>query len=286
MSNYEIFVDVSADVAPEAAARVHFISMEYSVGESMRMCTGTDSAEDFKTFYNSQRGGDLTKTSQITPVKYCEAVASTLAAGTSVLYLCLSSGLSSTFQSAQMAQKMLKEDYPNVDFIPVDTLGATGGMGVLVERALRNLDAGMSLQDNAADMVYAAQHIRHWFMVQDLMYLKRGGRLSAATAAVGTLLNIKPILQIDKEGRLTTDYKERGFKAAARKLISLFSESYDAQSGDVIYIIHADAEDIAEQLKNEVQALYPQATVRVHYLTPIIGAHTGPNMAAVCYMGK
>lgn len=284
--NYVILMDVSGDLDPSVVAQgeVEFIPMEYSLGSEMRVCSKPESRETLTLFYNGQRNGDFTKTSQISPYMYESYLKPFLEAGKSVLYLCLSSGLSSTYQSALMAKNTLKEEYPDVDFYPVDTLAATGGMGVLAERAIRNRKNGMSIEENAADITSATKHIHLWFMVQDLMYLKRGGRVSAASAMIGTALNITPILYVTKEGKLDTIAKKRGSKAAVKYLISKFTETYDASSDDVIYVIDADIPSLGDTIEAEVRKLYPNATIRRSGLSPIIGAHTGPNMAALIHL--
>jgi len=286
---YLIFADASADIDKNFGEEneIHYIPMEYSLGEEMRTCAGVEPADVMKAFYNGQRNGDLTKTSQISPYMYREYLEPFFKEGYSVLYLCLSSGLSSTYQSALLAKEELKEDYPEQDFYPIDSLAATGGMGVLAERAARNLKAGMSIEDNYNDIVKATANIRHWFMVEDLMYLKRGGRVSATTAVVGSALNIKPILKIDENGKLITIAKKRGSKAAMGELVELFKNTYDdCYKDDVISIVHADAEEAAEELKGRILEVCPGATIRMGYLSPIIGAHTGPGMLAVCHMGS
>lgn len=284
---YKIFADVSTDINLEGIneGAISFIPMEYSLGADMRTCSGPETRETLKLFYDGQRSGDLTKTSQITPFMYAEYVDEAMKEGFSVLYLCLSSGLSSTFQSALMAQEELKEKYPDLDFLPVDTLSATGGMGVLAERAIRNQENGMSLMDNYNDMLASAKRVKAWFLVQDLMYLKRGGRISGATAIVGTALNITPILRILKDGKLDTIQKKRGTKAAIKYLLEMFDKSFDGNMDDVVYVIDADCSEIGEQLEAELLAKYPNLKVKRNGLTPIIGAHTGPGMAAICHMG-
>lgn len=285
---YLIFADVSADIDEKygKAHDIHYIPMEYSLGADMRTCEGVENVEVMKAFYDGQRNGDFTKTSQISPYMYKEYLTPYFQKGYSVLYLCLSSGLSSTYQSALMAKNELEEEFPGLLFMPVDTLAATGGMGVLAERAIRNKESGMSIEDNYANLVEATKNIRHWFMVEDLMYLKRGGRVSAATAVVGSALNIKPVLKIDENGKLITIAKKRGAKAAMNELLELFKNTYDSSTDDVIYIAHADAPVMAMEFKEKLQEIAPNATIRVGYLSPIIGAHTGPGMMAVCHIGK
>lgn len=282
-------MDVSGDI-DEAYAKendLRFVPMEYSLGEEMRVSEGVQPDDIMKKFYDGQRNGDLTKTSQISPYMYEEYLDEAFKEGYSVLYLSLSSGLSSTYQSALMAKAELKEKYPEQDFYPVDSLAATGGMGVLIERAIRNKEAGMSIEDNYEDLVAATHKIKHYFMVQDLMYLKRGGRVSATTAVVGTMLNVKPILEINEEGKLITIAKKRGNKAAIAGLLDYFKEHFnDSLKNDVIYVIDADIKELGDSLADTVKQLYPDITVRRSTLSPIIGAHTGPGMVAVCFMGK
>ena len=289
MSKYLIYMDVSGDI-DEAYAKekdLRFVPMEYSLGEEMRVSEGVQPDDIMKKFYDGQRNGDLTKTSQISPYMYEEYLDEAFKEGYSVLYLSLSSGLSSTYQSALMAKAELKEKYPEQDFYPVDSLAATGGMGVLIERAIRNKEAGMSIEDNYEDLVAATHKIKHYFMVQDLMYLKRGGRVSATTAVVGTMLNVKPILEINEEGKLITIAKKRGNKAAISGLVDYFKEHFnDALKNDVVYIVDADIKELGDLLADTVKQLYPDITVRRSTLSPIIGAHTGPGMVAVCFMGK
>ncbi len=289
MSKYLIYMDVSGDI-DEAYAKendLRFVPMEYSLGEQMRVSEGVQTDDIMKKFYDGQRNGDLTKTSQISPYMYEEYLDEAFKEGYSVLYLSLSSGLSSTYQSALMAKTELKEKYPEQDFYPVDSLAATGGMGVLIERAIRNKKAGMSIEDNYEDLVAATHKIKHYFMVQDLMYLKRGGRVSATTAVVGTMLNVKPILEINEEGKLITIAKKRGNKAAISGLLDYFKEYFNASlKDDVVYVIDADIKELGDSLADTVKQLYPDITVRRSTLSPIIGAHTGPGMVAVCFMGK
>ena len=211
---YLIAVDAAADI-DEAFFRekeIVLFPMDYSLGEEMVSCQTMESEEQLKTFYKAQASGELTRTSQITPYLYRKYVSPYLKEGTSVLYLTLSSGLSSTYSSACNAAVSLKEEYPDAEFLPVDSLAATGGMGILAERAVRNLEKGLSLQENAADLKEAVQHLQHWFLVSDMQYLKRGGRVSASAAAIASVLSIKPILQIDREGKLPVIGKARGTK--------------------------------------------------------------------------
>lgn len=288
MEKYLIFMDVSGDVDPEVAQEyeLKFLPMDYTLGNNMRKCEKMEDKDTLKLFYDGQRKGDFTKTTQISPYMYEEFMTPYFEEGYSVLYISLSGGLSSTYESACHAKKELKKKYPAQDFYVVNSLAATGGMGVLVERAIRNKKNGLSAKQNFDDLTFATHRLKHWFMVQDLNYLKRGGRISAATAAMGTMLNVRPILKIDEEGKLVTIAKKRGDKAAARELLDRFAETYDPGMGDAIYIIDADNNEIAAVIQEKLETMYPNAVIRRSMLSPIIGAHTGPGMVAICHMGK
>lgn len=286
--DYVILMDVSGDVKPDfiEAGSIGCIPMEYSIGAEMRICKGPETREVLHEFYDSQRKGDLTKTSQISPFLYEEHMRPYFEKGQSVLCLCLSSGLSSTFSSACMAKTSIEEQYLNQKFMPVDSLAASGGIGILAERAVRNKAAGMSLEENYDDIVKTTHRLKHWFLVQDLMYLKRGGRVSAATAVVGTALNIKPILEINSEGKLDTIAKIRGNRQAADYIIKQFKNTYDDASMDPIYIIDADDAATADYLEEKIREIYPNIEIRRSGLSPIIGAHTGPGLGAIIHLAK
>lgn len=285
---YLIFSDASCDVEAEIVERygVRFIPMEYSIGDVMHVCEGKESADVLKRLYDGQRRGDLTRTTQINPYTYIDKFTPFIKQGQSIIYLALSSGLSDTCKSACNAKKVLKEQYPEADVFVVDTLGATCGMGVLVERACRNRENGMSAEDNYNDLVAATKNIRHWFMVQDLMYLKRGGRISGATAVIGSMLNIRPILKVNESGRLETVEKKRGNNGALNALFEKFRESYDDSSGDSVYVADADAKELGDSLAETIEKAFPGVKVKRSMFSPIIGAHTGPGVVIVCYMGK
>ncbi len=287
MDKYMICMDASGDILKKAAGEngIEFVPMEYSLGDEMRTSHGCESEEILKKFYDGQRGGDLTKTSQISPFMYEEYFQQFLEKGQSILYFCLSSGLSSTYQSSVLAAESLKEKYPNAEVLSVDTLAATGGIGLLVEKAIENRDAGMDIHENFESMKALVPHLRHFFMVQDLMYLKRGGRVSAATAIVGSALNIKPILKIDENGKLVTIDKKRGNKAAMSALFSYFKENYEPGLGNKIYICDGDTPKLAESLAAKVKEAVPGITVQRMMLSPIIGAHTGPGMLSMILFG-
>ena len=285
---YVICTDASCDLQLDVKEKnnVEFVPMEYSIGEEMRTSYGCEEDDILKKFYDGQRNGDLTKTTQITPYMYQSYFEKFLEEGKSVLYLCLSSGLSSTFNSACLAAQNLKDEYPDLDVFPIDSLSATGGMGVLVERAISNLNKGMTIEENRDDLENAKHDTKTWFLVDDLNYLKRGGRVSAATAFLGSMLNVKPLLRILPNGKLDTIMKKRGSRPAMLALFEIFKKSYDKEKGNVVYICDADNNSLADELTALVKEFDSNIIIRRTMLSPIIGAHTGPNMLAICHLGN
>lgn len=286
--NYEIFVDVSLDIDKDFAKEnnVRFVPMEYMLGEETFHCECPETDEMMHNYYDKLRQTIPTRTSQIVPFHYVSVFEPYVKEKRPILYISLSGGLSNTYESALMAVEMLKESYGEVAVEVVDSLGATGGMGLLTESACKNREAGMSLSENALWLRENASKVNYWFKVEDLMYLKRGGRISAATAVIGTALNIKPVLTINGEGKLDTIAKKRGDILALKYILDQFAENFDESFGRVVYICCADCKETAEKLKDMVLELYPDLIVKITMLSPIIGAHTGPDMVALIHYGK
>ncbi len=265
---------------------VAFVPMEYTVGGEARIAEGIEDDSVMRDFYAAQRKGIETTTSQISPFKYEETFRKYLEKGQSVLYFCLSSGLSDTYQASLIAVSELKDEFPDLSVISIDTLSATGGIGYLVERAIENRKKGMGIQENYESVLEVSSKLHQYFLVQDLMYLLRGGRVSAASAYVGTALNIRPILKIDTEGKLQTIAKKRGNKAAVKCLLDYFEELYDPAEGNLVYMCDGDEPELSSQLKESLLEKHPDLVIRQTMLCPVIGAHTGPGMASVIFAGK
>ncbi len=307
---YEIIADMSVDMDIKAAEKfnIKYIPMDFIVGGETVTASAPWDAAMMHDYYDRLRNKEETGTSQITPGMYEDAFEPYVRDGIPVLYVCLSSGLSSTYESAVHAVDMMKEKYgEKADIEVVDSLGATGGMGLLCEAAGLNREHGMGLKENAAWLRKAASYIGYWVMVEDLMYLKRGGRISGATAVVGTALNIKPILMINGEGRLETISKKRGSKLAMKYLAELYKENtgssieelctdeyfkdttdkeYIKDIVNTIYICCADRLEDAKELKSIAESINPDAKVKLTLLSPVIGAHTGPDIIALIHFGK
>ena len=285
--SYLIFSDVSIDVDRDFAQShdLRYVPMEYVLGDDTFYCNRPEDDEMMHNYYDKLRQKVRTQTSQITPSHYRDIFEPIVKDGQQAIYLSLSSGLSNTYESALLAVEELREDYDNVNIEVVNTYSATGGMGLLAESAFANMEAGMSLKENADWLREHAKMVNLWFKVEDLMYLKRGGRVSAATAVIGTALNIKPILRINDEGKLETIDKKRGSKLAIKSLVERFENTFDPTVSDVVYVCCADCMDDANTLKDMILENHPELKVRVTMLSPIIGAHTGPDMLALIHYG-
>ncbi|MBQ7231558.1 MAG: DegV family protein, partial [Oscillospiraceae bacterium] len=197
--------------------------------------------------------------------------------------ICFSSGLSTTYQSAVIAADELREAYPDRKINVVDSLCAALGQGLLVWHACRKRDAGESLEDVAAWVEANKLNVCHWVTVDDLFHLKRGGRVSATTALVGSMLNIKPIIKVDDNGKLLNVAKARGRKAAMDTLAKKVGEASDK---DTVFIAHGDCLADAEALAETIKAKHGVKNVHIGYVGAVIGAHTGPGVLVVFFMGQ
>ncbi len=287
--DYQIFMDVSGDVDPVLAKEENIgcVPMQYTVGEEMHTSYGPETREFMKVFYDGQRNGDLTQTTQITPFNYTEFFTPYLKKGIDCLYICLSSGLSSTYQSALLAASELGDDFPDARLVVLDSRSATAGIGLVLERAVKNKKAGLTIDENFVALEETVKKLKIKFMVQNLTYLRRGGRVGAAAATVANVLDIKPILEINEEGKLVTINKKRGNKQTLNTLLQYFEDERSFEdNGDPIYIVDSDSPEFSDYLYDEVRKRCPNHEIKRTSLSPIIGAHTGPGLGAVCHIGK
>ena len=284
---YKLFSDVTADVSEElmqGMPEVEFVPMQVELGGE-NYTYGPGGNLTVEHFYAEQRAGKFASTSQINPMVYRECFEKTLKAGEDILYLCFSSGLSSTLQSANLCAQELREEYPERKLIVVDTLCAAVGEAMLVREAARKQQEGLTIEELAAWVEENRLKICHWFTVDSFDHLKHGGRVSAAAAVVGTMLQIKPLLHVDEEGKLRVAEKPRGRKQAIRTQVAHMKEGWTPEMGKLVVIGHGDCPEDAEQLRQAVLKEFPDADIRVAYIGPVIGAHTGPGMLALIYWG-
>lgn len=242
--------------------------------------------DTLKDMYQGLRAGEVAKTSAVNPSRWSQAMEKALAAGKDVLVLAFSSGLSTTYQSAVIAAEELKDEYPDRKIQVIDTLCASMGQGLLVWYACKKRDEGLSMDEVAQWVLDNRLHLCHWFTVDDLMYLKRGGRISAATALVGTMLQIKPLLHVDDEGHLINMTKTRGRKAAIDAMVKKAQELGAGYDNSTMFISHGDCLSDAEYLSRQLKEKCGVKDVVISYVGAVIGSHSGPGTLALFFLGS
>ena len=273
--------DLPADMYQQLDLEVVSLSVLYK-GESHSHYTESW----LKEMFDGLRNGETASTSAVNPESWKDVIQPVLESGKDALVLVFSSGLSTTYQSAVIAAKELQESYPNRKVRVVDTLCASLGQGLLVYYACRKRDEGMELEELAAWCEDYRHKLCHWFTVDDLMYLKRGGRVSAATALLGTMLQIKPVLHVDDEGHLINAGKTRGRKASIDALAEKMGQLAIPGANDTVFICHGDCQADAEYLANKVKEKYGVKEVLIYYVGAVIGSHSGPGTLALFFLGE
>lgn len=259
------------------------LDLSYLMDDVSYTSDGTD--ESIKAIYDAMRGGKMLKTSQVTPEMWENCFRELLQAGHDVLTIAFSSGLSGTCSAAFTAADEVRADYPDRKLFVIDSLQASAGEGLMVHYALENRKNGMSIEENAAWVQQNVQNFLAWFTVNDLMHLHRGGRVSAASAIVGSLVHIKPIMHVDAEGKLAVYEKAAGRKRSIRILAEKIAADIVAPEKQIIHISHGDCLEEAQMLANLIQEALPVIDVRISYVGSVIGAHTGPGVIAIFCMG-
>lgn len=286
MSDYVIFTDSACDIAEEKLKswQVAYCSLSFTiVGEDKEYSNYDLAPHDF---YEKMRGGAVAKTSAINTDCFLNYFEPILKEGKDLLYLGFSSGLSTTFNCARMAAEELKSKYPDRKIITIDTLCASAGQGLLVYLAVLEKEKGASIEQVAQYVQGLIPNMCHWFTVDDLVYLKRGGRISPTVALVGSVLGIKPILHMDDEGHLISRGKVRGRKAAIEALADKYGELAKKNAPRKVFLCQADCMDDAQLL---VKMLGEKYKVDVDYIAdigPVIGAHSGPGTLAIFFIGE
>ena len=239
-----------------------------------------------KALYDHLRNGKLPKTAAVNPDGWARVIRPALEEGRDALVIPFSSALSATCQNAVIAANELREEFPNRKIIVIDSLCAAIGLGLLVHTAAKLRSQGKTIEETAAWVEAHKLNICHWVTVEDLMHLKRGGRVSAATAVVGTMLNIKPIIRVDDSGRLESLAKCRGRKAALNYLLDRMAESFDPEIDDTVFIGHGDCLADAQYLESKIRERFGVKNVYINYIGAVVGSHTGPGVAVIFFYGK
>ena len=288
MASYVIVTDSSADLSAQMAekAGVQVLPLRFTVGGKTYYNWPDNREMDPKVFYRMLREGEVATTAAVNISQYLDMLEPILQSGTDVLVLSFSSGLSATYDSSRLAAEELREKYPQRKIFAVDTLCASLGQGLLVWHAARLKDQGKSIEEVRDWVEENKLHLCHQFTVDDLHFLKRGGRISATTAVVGTMLKIKPVLHVNDGGKLVNIGKARGRKASLKALVDRMEETAIDPAGQTVFISHGDCMEDAEYVAGLVKERMGVQDVRINYVGPVIGAHSGPGTLALFHLGS
>jgi len=285
MADYKIITDSSADLTNEM-----ILKYDLSVASLDVMFDGEKSLPndkvDIKEFYAKLRNKKNASTAAVNTEKFIDCMIPFLEDGCDILCLAFSSGLSSTYNAARIAGEELSEKYPNRKIFVVDTLCASLGQGLLIYHAYLQKSAGKSIEDVYKYIESIKLNLCHWFTVDDLFFLKRGGRVSTTTAIAGTALGLKPVMHTDNEGHLTKVSVAKGRKGSIRALADKMAESAIDPHEQTIFISHGDCVEDAEYLASLIQEQIGVKEIVISYVGPVIGAHSGPGTLALFFLGK
>ena len=286
MSDYIVYTDSACDISPEILDQwgVRYLSLTFRFEGDETEYSNSEMPPE--PFYAKMRAGEVAKTSAVNVETFKNAFEPELRAGKDILYIGFSSGLSNTVNAAQIATNELLADYPERKLIVVDTLSASAGFGMLLYLTLKRRDEGATIEEAAQFATDTRLHQCHWFTVDDLMYLKRGGRISPAVALVGTMLGIKPVLHMDNEGHLVKVSQARSRKGALKALVDKYTELALEPDSGTVFISHGDCMDDVDRLKEMLKARHGVDVELVTYVGPVIGAHSGPGTLALFFLGK
>lgn len=285
MHTYQIITDSACDLPQYLLKQLDVVTAKLHIlykGENLADSVDEGLAE----IYAGLRAGEKTATTAVNPEGWKMAIEPVLQSGRDALVIAFSSCLSTTYQSAVIAAEELLESYPQQQIRVVDSLSAALGQGLLVWYACQQRDKGLDLDALAAWLEENKLHLCHWFTVNDLMYLKRGGRISAATAVMGTMLQIKPILHVDNEGHLINMEKARGRKASMEGLVKKLKTLGEGYDNSTVFISHGDCIEEARQLQAMALQVPGVQEAVISNLGAVIGSHAGPGTLALFFLGQ
>lgn len=286
MSEYIIFTDSACDITPETLAEWGVSTRPLTFrfdGEDTEYCDGEIPSKDF---YDKMRAGGVAKTAAVNVDTFAGDFEPYLAEGKDILYLGFSSGLSTTYNSGRLAAEQLREKYPDRKIIAIDTLAASAGEGMVVYLALQKKNSGATMEEVADYVREILPKMAHWFTVDDLVYLKRGGRVSPAAAFFGNALGIKPVMHVDDEGHLIPVAKVRGRKTAIRALADKYTELAEEPGKDPVFISHGDCMDDVNELCRILKERHGAEVQIITNVGTVIGAHSGPGTLALFFVAK
>ena len=275
--------DLPANIVTDLGITV--IPMEFQLDGTTYLNYPDGRDYDFHAFYDALRAGKASTTSQVNYQTFLDTFTPILESGRDILYLAFSSGLSGTYNGSVIAANDLMEKYPGSKVISVDTLAASVGEGLLVYTAAKKREEGLSLDELAQWVTDNRLHLCHWFTVDDLNHLKRGGRVSPAVAIIGTALGIKPVMHVDDEGHLIPVSKVRGRRKSLDALVEHMAETCDKPESQTIFIGHGDSKEDAEYVAKLVRQKFKVKNIILNYIGPVIGSHSGPGTIALFFFG-
>ncbi len=288
MYDYRIITDSTSDLPVKLikAMDIEVIPMTFTVGEDSYINYPDERDISSHNFYDRLRGGEMATTNQIGPVTFAEAFETALKAGQDVIYIGFSSALSGTYNNARLIAEGLALKYPLRKVCAVDSLAASMGEGLLVYYAAQMRQNGSSVDEVYKWLLSNRARLAHWFTVDDLNHLKRGGRVSGAAALVGTMLGIKPVLHVDSEGRLIPVEKVRGRRQSLDALLHHMQNAVEDPEGQMIFVSHGDAPEDAKYIADQVRKRFHVQATEINPIGPVIGTHSGPGTVALFYLGK
>lgn len=285
--SYRITTDSTCDLPQSFYAErdISYVGLQFLL-DGREYQESPDLTLTSKAFYDELRAGRSSSTQQVNAFQFKEFVEPFLKAGEDVLHVAFSSGLSGTYASCVQGAEELREQYPDRKLIVVDSLAASMGEGLLVYYADENRRAGMSIEDNEKWLLDNRLHLCHWFTVDDLMHLHRGGRVSKASAIIGSMVGIKPVLHVDDDGHLILMSKSRGRQSSLQALVNKMKETAIGDvSEQMVFISHGDCQADAEKVADLLRQTLGVHKFMIHTIGAVIGSHSGPGTVALFFLG-
>lgn len=287
--NFEIVTDSSSNLLDETIGRfgLHILPLTFMIDGQQRQSFVKGEKSDLKQFYTMMREGKVITTSLPNMSDSEILLRSLLEAGRDILYLGFSSGLSGTYQAIALLLDNLAAEFPERRVLHVDTLAASGGEGLLVYKAAQMAQAGVSIEETRQWVEDNKLKLAHWFTVDDLMFLFRGGRVTRTSAWAGTMLNIKPVMHVDNDGHLISLEKVMGRKKSILGMLKHMEKTADTPINEqTVFITHGDCLEDAEFLRDKIAEKFGVTDIHINYVDPVIGAHSGPGTLALFFMAS
>lgn len=285
MRDFAIMTDSCCDLTAAMAEELSVLPLSLHMGGAVyrNWLDGRDIG--FPEFYGRVRGGETASTAAVSVGDFASEMRKILQSGRDILCISFSSALSATFQSASIAAEDLRQEFPEARIYVVDSLCASLGQGLLVWLCAREREKGRTLEEVRAFAEETRGRVCHWFTVDDLNHLKRGGRIGAATALFGTMLSIKPVMHVDDGGRLIPVGKVRGRRASLLALVDEMEKTAADPQNQTVFISHGDCLADAELVAEEVRRRFGTKDIHINYVGPVIGSHSGPGTVALFFLG-